>query len=433
MHDPDDETKFSVEDLGGALARRIVDLHMWAVRQGLAGVAFPALFDGYCQRLVTHGAPMWRAHAAMETLHPQWNGYGVTWRRDLNAIAPETYTHRDGEEQIWVNSPFYALIERARAGEPNPSMRRRLSAGAAERDFPALEEFHAEGAADYAAYLFVFGDPVIGGAEIGDRSQGGGVVYSFATDRAPGFEDDDIALIEATLPALSLAVKAYAGHDIAASLLAAYLGADAGKRVHAGAITRGSMERLNAAILYADIRGFTRLSDAETGPTVIALIDDAFEAIAAAMRDRGGEVLKFIGDALLAAFAFEDGARAATCVKALETAIEAERNLEAVNRARAEAGAPQVAVDFALHVGEVLYGNVGATDRLDFTAIGPAINEVVRMEALCEPLGQPILVSAEFAAGAETSGRRLQSLGDHALRGVKAPKTLFALSADEQG
>src|SRR5208337_3344060 len=135
-------------------------------------------------------------HSAMETLHPQWHGYGATWRRDLNAIAPESYAHGEDDEAIWVRSPFYALIERARAGEPNPSMRRRLSAGAAERDFPALEEFHAEGAADYAAYLFVFGDPVVGGAEIGDRSQGGGVVYSFATDRAPGFEDDDIALIE---------------------------------------------------------------------------------------------------------------------------------------------------------------------------------------------------------------------------------------------
>ncbi len=425
------ETKFAIADFDGAQAQRIVDMHIWAVNEGLRGVVAAELFDGYCQRLVAHGSPLWRAHSAMETLHPQWHGYGVIWRRDLNAIASENYPQGADDEPIWVQSPFAALIERARAGENNPSMRRRLSAGPAERDFPVLEEFFAAGATDYAAYLFIFGDPTDRSQRRGDRSQGSGVVYSFATDRASGFDQDDATLIEATLPALSLAMKAHAGHVIASGLLRTYLGWDAGGRVHAGAVTRGSMEELRAAIWYADIRGFTTLSDSASGPAVIDLLNDTFEALTAALRERGGQVLKFVGDAMLATFSFEEADRAATCGHAIDAVIEAARNLEALNRGRAEAGAPLLAVDFALHVGEVLYGNVGAADRLDFTAIGPTINEVVRIEALCQPLGRPILVSAEFAAIALESGWPLESLGFHALRGVRAQKEIFALHPSE--
>ena len=428
---PDPDTRFAIADLDSALAQRIVDIHVWAVREGLRGAAAPDLFDGYCQHLAAQGAPLWRAHAAMETLHPQWSGYGVTWRRDLNAIAPESYAHGVDEEPTWVHSPFYALIARAREGEESPSMRRRLSAGPQERDFPALREFFAAGATDYAAYLFIYGDPLPRGQDAGDRSQGTGVVYSFATDRKTGFADDDLTVMEATLPALSLAMKAYAGHVIASGLLRTYLGWDAGGRVHAGAVTRGSMEKMRAVIWYADLRGFTTLSDSAPGPVVIALLNDAFEALTAALRERGGQVLKFIGDAMLATFSFEEADRAATCGRAIEAVIAATRAIEALNRERAGSGAPPIAVDFALHVGEVLYGNVGAADRLDFTAIGPAINEVVRIEALCQPLGRPVLVSDEFAAIARDIGRPLESLGLHALRGVKAPKELFALDVNE--
>ena len=428
---PDPDARFAIADLDRVLAQRIVDIHIWAVREGLRGAAAPELFDGYCQRLVVNGVPLWRAHAAMETLHPQWSGYGVTWRRDLNAIAPESYPHGGDDEPIWVSSPFFALIGRARAGEPNPSMRRRLSAGPQERDFPVLQDFFAEGATDYVASLFVYGEPIASGLGAGDRSQGTGVVYSFTTDRKNGFADHDLTVMEATLPALSLAMKAHAGHVIASGLLRTYLGSDAGGRVHAGAVTRGSMERMRAAIWYADIRGFTALSDSVAGPAVIALLNDAFEALTAALRERGGQVLKFIGDAMLATFSFEEESPATTCGQAIDAVIEATRNVEALNRERAASGAPLIAVDFALHVGEVLYGNVGAADRLDFTAIGPAINEVVRIEALCQPLGRTILVSAEFAAIARECGRQLESLGLHALRGVKAPKELFALDVSE--
>jgi len=404
-----------------ALGHRIIETHIWAVREGLRGAASEELFDGYCQRLVVDGVPLWRAHAAMETLHPQWNGYGYTWRRDLNAIHPEQYAHGGDQEEIWVQSPFYALILRAQAGEDSPWMRRRLEEGPEQRDFAVLEEFFGLGATDYFGRLFTFGKD-------GDRSQGTGVVYSFTSDRRGGFSDDDMNLMQATLPALSLAMKADASHVIASGLLGTYLGEDAGRRVHYGAVQRGSVNSINAALWYADIRGFTAASDASPGPAIIDLLNGVFETLTAALRARGGQVLKFIGDAVLATFAFEEVEVADTCRRALDAAAEAIGGIKALNEARAAAGLPMVSVDIALHLGEVLYGNVGATDRLDFTVIGPAVNEVARIEALCEPLGRKVLVSAEFVAAMNGGDDRLESLGRHALRGVRGAKEIFALS-----
>ena len=403
-----------------ALGRRIVDTHIWAVREGLRGADAYHLFDGYCQRLVIDGTPLWRAHAAMETLHPQWNGYGYTWRRDLNAIAPENYPHGDENEQIFVTSPFYALMQRARAGEDTPEIRRRIETGPEERDFPILEELYAQGATDYLTQLFVYG-------EKGDRSQGSGIAYSFATDRKGGFSDDDTTLVQATLPALSLAMKAHAGHVIASGLLGAYLGEDAGRRVHAGSIMRGSVDNLRAVLWYADIRGFTAVSDSAPGSVVVELLNDVFEILTASLRERGGQVLKFIGDGMLAIFSFDEatGPRlaAARSTPRSRRWAPSMRSMPRVQRL----ARPSPSVDLALHLGEVLYGNVGATDRLDFTVIGPAINEAARIETLCEPLGRAVLVSAEFVAGMTAADNRLKSLGRHALRGVKEPKEIFAL------
>src|SRR5271170_5270736 len=421
---PDDTaeaiSRLQLRTFDDALGHRIIGTHMWAVRAGLRGADAHDLFDGYCQRLVIDGTQLWRAHLAMETLHPQWNGYGYVWRRDLNAIAPEQYAHGSLEEDEWLNSPLNHLIERAREGEENPVLRRRLEQGPDQRDFPVLVEFFAAGVTDYLAYIYAFGKD-------GDRSQGTGIVYSFATDRRGGFSDDDTRLLQATLPVLSLAMKAHAGHVIASGLLGTYLGEDAGHRVHSGAIMRGSVERIRAVIWFADIRGFTLISDAAPGPVVVELLNDVFEVLTAALRPRGGQVLKFIGDGMLAVFPFEEADRAATCRRALDAAVEAMQALDAQNTGRAAAGAPVAKVDLALHIGEVLYGNVGATDRLDFTVIGPAVNEAARIEALCEPLGRSILVSPEFAAAAMDSESRLEPLGRHALRGVREPKEIFAL------
>ena len=302
-------------------------------------------------------------------------------------------------------------------------MRRHLEAGAAQRDFPVLEEFFAQGATDYLSQLYEFGDG-------SDPSQGTGVIYSFAADRRGGFEDDDAALIQATLPGLSLAMKTNAGHIIASALLRTYLGEEPGRRVHAGAIERGSVESIRAVLWYADIRGFTPASDVSPGPVIIELLNNVFETLTAALRTRGGQVLKFLGDGMLATLSFAEAERGETCRRALDAAAEAMQGLAALNVAREAAGLSPVEVDLALHVGEVLYGNVGAVDRLDFTVIGPAVNEVARIEALCEPLGRAVLISAEFAAALGDTDNRLVSLGHYSLRGVRETKEIFALAPD---
>jgi adenylate cyclase len=233
-------------------------------------------------------------------------------------------------------------------------------------------------------------------------------------------------LLKAVLPVVSLAMMTHAGHTIASGLLGAYLGEDAGRRVHAGAVERGSVESIRAVLWYGDIRAFTAIADTTPGPVVIELLDEVFEALTASLRPRGGQVLKFLGDGMLAIFPFEDATREETCRRALDAATEAMRAVDQLQAARRAAGEPAALVDLALHLGEVLYGNVGAVDRLDFTVIGPAVNEAARIEALCEPLCRKVLVSAELAAAVGDSCR-LESLGYHTLRGVREAREIFGL------
>jgi adenylate cyclase len=404
----------------GPLGRQIVELHTWVVREGISGAAAATLFDGLCQRLVIGGVALWRAFVGMPTLHPQWGGYSYTWRRDLNAIEPSQFGRGDEYEQILQNSPFGHLIRQMEnAAHPWLYLRRRLVGPEARLDFPILKELAAAGASDYFAEVVRFGAD-------GDPSHGTGIGYSFATDLPGGFRDDDLVLLRAVLPAVSLAMMTHAGHTIASGLLGAYLGGDAGGRVHAGAVERGSVESVRAVLWYADVRGFTAIADTTPGLVVIELLNAIFETLTASLRRRGGQVLKFLGDGMLAIFPFVDATQDETCSQALDAAVEAMEHLDRLNAARQEAGKPIAAVDLALHLGEVLYGNVGAIDRLDFTVIGPAVNEVARIETLCEPLGRRVLVSAELAA-VVADRRRLEPLGYHMLRGVRDPREIYGL------
>jgi adenylate cyclase len=411
----------------GPLGRKIIELHVWAVGEGLRGADAASLFDGLCQRLVEVGVPLWRGFAGMRTLHPQWAGYSYTWWRHLNAIQPRQFERGNEYEQGILNSPIGYLIHLGEtqsattspdAAEPWLYLRRRLVGLEAQLDFPSLAEHAAAGATDYFAEVVRFGAH-------GDASRGTGIGYSFATDRPDGFYDDELVLLKSVLPVVSLAMMTHAGYTIASGLLQAYLGADAGRRVHAGAVERGSVESIRAVLWFADIRAFTAIADTTAGEVVIEFLDEVFEALTASLRPRGGEVLKFLGDGMLAIFPFDDATQDQVCRQALDAAGEAMRAVDRLSTARREAGKPAAAVDLALHLGEVLYGNVGAIDRLDFTVIGPAVNEAARIEALCEPLGRRVLVSAELAAAGGSC--RLIPLGQHKLRGVREAREIYSL------
>ena len=401
------------------LAQHAAELSVWFTEEGLRGATAGELFEGYCRRLSAMNFVIMRASVSTQTLHPQWTGYGYTWLREFSSVREQQFA-RGPISHEWMSSPFNALIQRSLAGEKNPWLRRRLELGPEQLDFPVLADFYAAGATDYVCLSFQFG-------VTGDPSHGTGVLYSFTTDRPGGFRTAEIDLLRSTLPGLSLAMKAHTGHDIASGLLRTYLGRDAGTRVHSGAVERGTVDGLRSVLCYADLRGFTRISDVSSGAAIVDMLNDTFETLTAALRPRGGHVLKFIGDAMLATISFDEPDEKATCRRALDAAVEASANLKNRNLEREAAHLPFADVDIALHVGEVLYGNVGAVDRLDFTVIGPAVNEVVRMEKLCEPLGQPILFSSRFA---EASGRcdgRLESLGHFQLRGVDEAKEIFGL------
>ena len=397
----------------------INELHLWAVHEGLRRTPTATLFGDFCRRLVAAGVPLWRAFAGMRTLHPQWAGYTYTWWRDRDEVNPAQRERGEVYERDIRDSP-YAYLRDVAAGRDLPlRLRRRLTGSESQRDFPFLEELANSGATDYVAELIPVG-------MVTEAFPDSGIGFSFATNHPEGFGENDLRLIQTVLPAVALAIVSDAEHTIAAGLLAAYLGDDAGRRVHAGVVERGSVESIQAVLWYADVRGFTSLADATAGPVLVEMLDDIFETLTAALRPHGAQVLKFLGDGMLASFAFVDATRNETCGRALDAAAEAMHGLDRLNADRARMGKPIATVDLALHLGEVLYGNVGAVDRLDFTVIGPAVNEVARIETLCEPLGRKVLVSAAFAT-AIRDRTRLEPLGAHFLRGVREAKEIFAL------
>jgi adenylate cyclase len=253
---------------------------------------------------------------------------------------------------------------------------------------------------------------------------------SFATKAASGFAEEALNVLEALRPFLARRLELESSYYATRALLDVYLGKNAARRVFAGAFQRGKGELLSAAIWFSDMRDFTALSDRSAPAQVVETLDRYFDAVATAISAGGGEVLKFIGDAVLAVFPLGDDPRAA-CRSALGAAEEAFRSIEAINRDRAARGEEPISIGVALHRGEVMYGNIGARARLDFTVISSAVNEASRLESLCKQLGTPLALSEAFATTAEPDD--VVDLGEHALKGVKAPLRVFTLRGWQRG
>jgi adenylate cyclase len=230
----------------------------------------------------------------------------------------------------------------------------------------------------------------------------------------------------ALMPKLALSIKCISLVRIAETLVDTYLGRDAGRRVLAGRIGRGAAERINAVLWYSDLRGFTRITDDAPPPQTIALLNDYAEAVISAIHDHGGDVLKLIGDGILAIFPYTDAPNDA-CTSAIAAEAALRRRLAKLNEKRAAAGSPVTDVYLGLHIGEVFYGNIGSRERLDFTVIGPAVNEVARIAAMCRSAERDVLLSADFAAVIAGGPRPPVSVGRYALRGVARPQELFTI------
>lgn len=386
----------------------------WLVARGLGSTPFADMLAGFCERLEASGMPLLRGMITMRTLHPSIGGHNFVWRRGA-AVEGQTFEIDMRDDPDWLDSPVRYMLDRNLW-----AVRRRLVGPRARLDMPILARFRDEGGTDY----YLRGVPF----EIAGRANGAtGVIASFLTDHPQGFAAADIGVLERLLPRLALTVKGELTREIAETVLDTYVGHEAGARIMQGDIHRGSLGVIDAVILYADLRDFTSVTDAAPRQELAGMLDAYFEAMVPPVIERGGEVLKYLGDGLLATFRLGDRPSEEICAGALEAAYQAERRVHALNRARARMGRPTMALDIAMHVGEVLFGNVGAADRLDFTVIGPAVNEASRIEALCKELDHEVLVSETFAKAATLCADRLVPIGRHALRGVRDTHLLFTI------
>jgi adenylate cyclase len=391
---------------------QFAELAGWIANVGLAGENEPEMVSGFCERAVAFGLPLTRGAVLIDTLHPLHEGHFFGWQVDGEATLREYGSTREGEAQErWLRSPFYRLVETGA-----PLLRRRVNAES-RAEFPSIADL-APDATEFVAMIHRFkAQGIIGEMDC--------VYSSWATDQAEGFGDAAIADLERLVPLLALAVKSAALTRIARTLAETYLGRDAGRRVLAGGIMRGVADWIESVLWFSDLSGYTRITDTSPPEQVIPLLNDYADAIISAIHAHGGDVLKLIGDGTLAIFTAES--REQACSAALAAAAQARRNLAELNRRRSAEGLPVTDMYLALHFGAVFYGNIGSKERLDFTVIGPAVNEVSRIAALCRSLDQPVLLSATFAGAAGKAKERLVSVGRYALRGVSHPRELFTL------
>ena len=386
----------------------------WIVSAALAGHDEGAIVAGICERMIGAGISVVRASVATNLLDPTFDARGVRWLRSQGVVDEAfTLTADAAAEEDWKRSPFFRLVE---SGEP--MLRRRLDATYRRGEFPMLDRLQDEGGTDYAAFALRVGRSVRLG-------EGKGLAASWMTDAPNGFSEEQIELLAGILPALTLAMFLRITHRAARTLLATYLGSDAAERVLAGNIVRGRAEPIRAVVWLSDLVGFTHIADTTSAAAVLALLNDYAEAQVEEIEAHGGHVLKFIGDGILAIFPGDDPA--AACKRALDAAAALRSRIKALNAKRNASGLPATDTHVALHVGELLYGNLGSVRRLDFTVLGPAVNEASRMEALCASLEQSIIVSAAFAEAAGEAKNRLVSLGRYAMKGVARPQELFTL------
>jgi adenylate cyclase len=389
--------------------QQISELINWILQNATVQDDLGDLLAHLCERLVAAEIPIWRASLDLPTIDPDARAMMHKWWRDRPVVV-QTLSHGPDQVEVFQRSVIYHLISR-----DLDKRRWRLEWGEGASEFELLGTLQASGATDYLIWLVKFGS---------DPARLRGVAISIATDRAGGFTDEEIASVDQLVPAIGLAAYRVSADHTAANALEIYLGRNTARRVLAGEIRRGEGERLAAAILFADLRRFTQVSEQEDALKVVGWLNQHFEVVGDAVTAEGGEILKFMGDGLLAVFpvAEADGSPCRGCEAALRAAERAVAANEVLNRSRAGRGEPMLPVDVALNFGEVVYGNVGASRRLDFTVIGRAVNETCRMEALCDDLGRSIVLSEVFA---KRCSRPTVMVGNFELRGIDRPRAVY--------
>jgi adenylate cyclase len=360
-----------------------------------------AFLAAFAVELRNAGVDVARITTGVPILHPQIFSFSGLW--ELGKGTTERL-YRVGPEisSTMASSPIRIAYQ---GGGP---IRCDLTAPVEPGEFAILADLRRDGFTDYVVHAIPFAD-------------GSHKALSLATRRAGGFSASELSLFEAMIPALAFNLEVQALRRMARTLLDTYVGQQSGGRVLDGQIQRGTGETIRAVIWLCDLRGFTNLSEILSRDTLIDLLNCYFGPMCDAVAAAGGEVLKFIGDAMLAIFPVGDDARG-VCRTALAAAERAQSALRDENRRREASGLPRIDYGLALHVGDVMYGNIGSDTRLDFTVIGPAVNLTARIESMCRQLGRQLLLSSDFVS---QGGIGAQSLGTFALKGVGAEQEIF--------
>lgn len=379
---------------------QIEPIARWLIAEARLTLEPLPLIDGFCRRLLRLGVPLWRLRAGQRLANPLASAWGVIWTRDGAGTHEYVVPRSVLSTGAFHGSPFQHVVEHRQ------SFRRRLLDLDPERDHEVLHEMAAAGGTDYLALPLEYGDGSVQG-------------LSLVADGDAGFADRHLEIVEALRHPLAAALEPTAMRRSSASLLRTYLGDGPADAVLAGAIRRGDRRRIEAAILFCDLRDFTSMSASLSEAALFAVLDRYFEAVVDSVHREGGDVLKFLGDGILAIFAVEEaGSRA----------VAAQAALRAVGQARASLAGGSAPDDAALaftavlHIGDVAYGNIGSPERLDFTVLGPAVNLVSRLEVLAKQEGRPVLCSAAFA---DALGTQARSVGRFAPRGFDREQEVF--------
>lgn len=384
------------------------DLALWLARASLDGSPVDAILAGFMSRLNALGFGVGRAYLGIRLLNPLIRAEGYIYERQADLVTHERYQHASmppGYQRSPIRHMLTAGINQ---------LYRPLQGPEAQLDFEILTDFAARGYSAWAAYLIPF---TLLPTAMPDEPLG--FIVTLCCDLPDGWTQQHQVAFERLLPHLSAAIQGRVFAALAQDLLSTYLGRDAAQRVLQGTTTRGDMRSLRAAILYADLRGFTQRAETLDPATLLASLDRHLELVVTPIEAAGGQVLKFMGDGLLAVFPTDP----ATDTEAVRAAWQAASEALGNNATLVAENPHAMPVDIALHIGDVLYGNVGGTSRLDFTVIGPAVNAAARMVQKGKELGVPIVMSLEVARLLEGNG--IRSLGSHALRGLTGLRELF--------
>ena len=361
--------------------------------------------DEFAWRVLASGIPLLRFTLHARVLHPQYLGTSLQWWRTTGKTTQIMIGHEIGDAFRYEDNPVL------RVGVGGETLRRHLDGPDAHLDFPILRDLKASGATDY----FALPTPA---------AHGSNYMLTYVTDRPGGFTQVEIDDLTRVSQSIAVVADMHTQRALARNVLDAYLGPSTGPKVLAGHIRRGSGEALAAVLWSSDLRGFTERSDRLPGDRMIAVLNALFDAQAKAITAHGGEILKFIGDGMLAIFPLDGAASQVEAARsALNAAFEAIAAIARLTEEPCMDGEPPLEVVVALHVGTAFYGNIGAAERLDFTVIGPAVNLVSRMQSVGKALDLPVIVSDDFA---RAYAMPLPSLGLHTLRGLAVPHELFA-------